>query len=82
MIYLTKKLVTVNVLYYMPDYLDLVQEFIWQTKDIVPEIPRVHKFLNHWKDHIDAPIQEVQISYATKGSYRTVDFIHEDKKWH
>ena len=43
-----KKLVTLNVLYWMPDYENILQQFTWQTKDIVPEYPRVHKFLNHW----------------------------------
>jgi len=72
MILIQKRLVTVNVFYYMPDYRDIIQEFMWQTKDIVPDIPRVHKFLNHWKNSIEAPIQEIKISYADSSNYRNV----------
>lgn len=69
------QLVTIDVFYYRPDYKSLIQEFIWQTEDVVPELYRVHKFLNHWHKNIDAIIQEVQISINDKryGSYRTVD---------
>lgn len=52
---------TVEVLYWMPDYQNILQEFIWQTADIRPEFPRVHKFLNYWHDNIDAVISEVNI---------------------
>ena len=83
MIYLKRNVVTVEILYYMPDYNDIVQEFIWQTDDIIPEIPRVHRFLNFWKDHIEAVIKEVQVGYSDNHrAYRTVEFIEEIKKWH
>lgn len=69
------QLVTIDVFYYRPDYKSLIQEFIWQTEDIVPELRRTHKFLNHWHKNIDAVVQEVQISINDKayGTYRTVD---------
>ena len=69
------QLVTIDVFYYRPDYVHLLQEFIWQTEDIVPELQRTHKFLNHWHKNIDAIVAEVQISINDKayGSYRTVD---------
>ena len=59
MVWIKKNVVTVDILYYMPDFNDIVQEFIWQTPDITPELPRVHKFLNHWHKNIDAVIKEV-----------------------
>ena len=46
MILRRKSIVTVDILYWMPDYDNILQEFVWQTKDVVPEIPRVHKFLD------------------------------------
>ena len=39
---------TVQVVYYIPDYLNIVQEFMWQTEDQLPEYPRITKFLNYW----------------------------------
>ena len=61
-----KKDVTVQIYYWMPDYQDILQEFIWQTKDIVPEYPRVHNFLNFWHKEIDAVISEVYVAHANK----------------
>ena len=67
-----KKLVTLNVLYWMHDYENILQQFTWQTKDIVPEYPRVHKFLNHWHKEIDAVIAEVQIAHSDNNQYRPI----------
>ena len=35
MIIRRKSLVTVDILYWMPDYDNILQEFVWQTKDVV-----------------------------------------------
>ena len=61
MILIRNTIVTLNVLYWMPDYTHILQEFIWQTADVRPEYPRVHKFLNYWHDNIDAVIEEIEI---------------------
>ena len=58
MIRIRNTIVTLNVLYWMPDYKNVLQEFIWQTSDIKPEYPRVHRFLNYWHDNIEAVISE------------------------
>ena len=39
MILSKKSIVPVNIFYWMPDYQDILQEFIWQTPDIKPEYP-------------------------------------------
>ena len=62
MILIRNTIVTLNVLYWMPDYTHILQEFIWQTADISPEYPRVHRFLNYWHDNIEAVISEVNIA--------------------
>ena len=67
----------VNVNYFLPDYVNLVQEFIWQTEDYVPKLPRVHKFLNYWHKEIDAVINEVQISYGDEPKIQYTDFVKE-----
>ena len=75
-LYDKKVLATVDVLYWMPDYQDILQQFVWQTADIRPEYPRIHKFLNYWKDNIDAVIAEVKISDSEMAKIRRVD-----KEW-
>ena len=70
MIILRNTIVTINVLYWMPDYTHILQEFIWQTADISPEYPRVHRFLNYWHDNIEAVISEVNIADNYVTSYK------------
>jgi uncharacterized protein Usg len=61
-----KEIVLVGGIYYMPDYQSLLNEFYCQFDDTVPDIPRVHEFLNYWKKHIDAVIKEVKVSVASQ----------------
>lgn len=71
-----KVLVSLRVFYYMPDYRDLIQEFMWQTMDIKPKYPRVNKFLNYWKENIEAVIAEVEMIETEKISkYKSVEDI-------
>ena len=77
MILRKKSLVTVDILYWMPDYRNVLQEFIWQTNDIVPEIPRVHKFLNFWNDNIDAVISEIRVADAETNDYIPAKALYE-----
>ena len=56
------RLTTAEVLYYMPDHPKLLQSFMWQTLDIAPEYPRVHRFLDYWRREIQAVIHSVRLS--------------------
>jgi uncharacterized protein Usg len=56
------RLATAEVLYYMPDHPTLLQSFIWQTLDLAPSYPRIHKFLNFWRAEIQAVIHSVQLA--------------------
>ena len=58
------RLTTAEVLYYIPDHPQLLQSFLWQTLDIAPDYPRVHRFLEFWRREIDAVIHSVAISTA------------------
>lgn len=56
------RLATAEVLYYMPDHPALLQSFVWQTLDIAPAYPRIHKFLDFWKREIEAVIHSVTLA--------------------
>ena len=56
------RLTTAEVLYYMPDHPKLLQSFMWQTLDVAPEYPRVHRFLEFWRREIQAVIHSVTLS--------------------
>ena len=70
MILIKNTVVTLSILYWMPDHTHILQEFIWQTADISPEYPRVHRFLNYWHDNIEAVISEVKIADNYETSYK------------
>jgi uncharacterized protein Usg len=56
------RLATAEVLYYMPDHPALLQSFVWQTLDLAPQYPRIHKFLDFWRREIDAVIHSVRLA--------------------
>lgn len=56
------RLATAEVLYYLPDHPSLLQTFVWQTLDLAPSYPRIHKFLDFWKREIDAVIHSVRLA--------------------
>ena len=70
MIIIKNTIVTVSVFYWIPNYQHILQQFVWQTDDIRPEYPRVHKFLNYWYDNIEAVISEVKIADNYETSYK------------
>jgi uncharacterized protein Usg len=59
-----ERLTTTEVLYYLPDHPALLQRFLWQTLDLGPDYPRVHRFLDFWRREIEAVIHSVTISAA------------------
>ena len=61
-----KTLVTLNVYYWMPDYENILQRFVWQTMDVKPKYPRIHRFLNYWHNNIDAIVNEIRISESER----------------
>ena len=56
-----KTLVTLNIFYWMPDYENILQQFVWQTIDVKPKYPRIYRFLDYWHNNIDAVMNEVII---------------------
>ena len=61
-----KILVTLDVYYWMPDYDNILQRFVWQTFDVKPKYPRVHRFLDYWHNNIDAVVNEIRISESER----------------
>jgi len=56
------RLATARVLYYIPDHPSLLQSFTWQTLDLAPSYPRIHRFLDFWRREIDAVIHSVELA--------------------
>jgi uncharacterized protein Usg len=66
MIYIAreKNIVTVQIFYVIPGYQLIINEFLWQTLDLRPRYPRVHRFLDYWHREIDAVIKDIIICDA------------------
>ena len=75
MTYILRKwtVATVQVVYYIPDHLHIVNEFMWQTQDQLPEYPRITRFLDYWDKQIDGPIKEVYIYDQQNPKVRVVN---------
>jgi uncharacterized protein Usg len=57
-------LTTAQIIYRMPDHLDVLQEFVWQKFDIFPDFPVLGKFLAFWEEEIEGPIHSVTVAHA------------------
>ena len=68
-----KELLTVKILYYRPDFHHIIQEFTWQTEDLLPKMPRIQLFLKYWQDNIEAVISEVIIMENARSNWRRID---------
>lgn len=58
------RLMTAEVLYWMPDHPRLLQTFIWQALDVAPKYPRLNQFLDHWRREIEAVIHSVRVAHG------------------
>jgi uncharacterized protein Usg len=58
------RLLTAEVLYYMPDHPSLLQSFLWQTVDQAPKCPRLAEFLDYWRREIEAVIHSVRVAHG------------------
>ena len=69
-------LVTAEIFYFFPDYPNLLQTYIWQENDNLPEYPKLNGFLNFWEKEIEGKLHSVIISANINkkcGEYKFVD---------
>lgn len=58
------RLITAEILYYLPDHPKLLQSFVWQDYDLPPEFPHLMKFLEFWAQSIDGKLHSVKVASA------------------
>lgn len=71
------RLTTAKIVYHMPDYKEILQEYIWQDYDVAPQFPVLIKFLDFWTREIDGKLHSVYVAkkeLITPGDYRFADF--------
>jgi uncharacterized protein Usg len=56
------RLTTAEIIYRLPDHLDLLQTYVWQALDLAPSFPELHKFLKFWEREIEGPLYAVKVA--------------------
>jgi uncharacterized protein Usg len=70
------RLTTAKIIYHLPDFPDLLQEFIWQNYDLHPQFPELHRFLDFWTHELDGTLHSVYVAHCgiiTPGDSRFYD---------
>lgn len=52
-----------EVTYRLPDYQNVLNQFIWQEYDLAPKFPRLHAFIDFWQEKIAGPLHSVRYSH-------------------
>ncbi len=58
------RLTTAEILYKMPEYPNLLQSYLWQSLDRVPDFPKLNEFLGFWEAKLDGTLHSVRIGYV------------------
>jgi len=72
------RLTTAQIFYHMPDYEQILQEFIWQEYDKAPEFPGLLKFLRFWERKIEGRLHSVYVAdqeLITTSDYRNAEWL-------
>ena len=69
-------LTTAHILYWRPDYRNLLQTYVWQEYDLWPEFPALRQFLDFWRREIEGPLHSVTVAHSSL--IKPSDFRHID----
>jgi uncharacterized protein Usg len=72
-------LTTAEILYYLPDYRELLQSFVWQDYDLAPRFPRLIRFLDFWTRNLDGPLASVRVAH--RGIIGAAEMRLVDAEW-
>jgi uncharacterized protein Usg len=75
-------LTTANILYRLPDHLDLLQTYVWQAYDIAPRFPVLHRFLEFWQRELEGPLHSVTIAHKRLVSAHEVRVARTELRLH
>jgi uncharacterized protein Usg len=56
------RLTTAEILYRLPDHPHLLQTFVWQELDLLPDLPVLTRFLKFWERTIEGRLHSVRVS--------------------
>ncbi len=59
------RLTTAEILYHMPDHPSLLQTYVWQELDLIPDLPMLKRFLTFWEGRLDGRLHSVKVCSAS-----------------
>lgn len=59
---LNYRLTTAEILYHLPDHPSLLQSYVWQEYDLLPEFPVLKGFLDFWEQNLDGKMHSVKVT--------------------
>tara|TARA_Y100000590_G_scaffold470314_1_gene663618 strand:+ start:66646 stop:66909 length:264 start_codon:yes stop_codon:yes gene_type:complete len=71
------RLTTARIIYHLPDFHDILQEYIWQDYDLAPRYPNLKNFLTFWTNEIEGKLHSVYVArkqIITAGDYRFAEW--------
>lgn len=69
------RLTTAEILYRLPDHPSVLQTFVWQEFDLLPDFPMLKRFLDFWERSIEGRLHSVRVAgvrLITPGEARMV----------
>lgn len=58
------RLTTAEILYRLPDHPVLLQSYVWQELDLLPDFPALKKFLDFWERKLEGKLYSVKVCHA------------------
>lgn len=58
------RLTTAEILYRLPDHPSLLQSYVWQELDLLPDFPALKNFLDFWEKKIEGKLYSVKVCHA------------------
>jgi len=56
---------TIAKMYFrMPDYVHVLNEFVWTKLDLAPDFPVLFGFIEFWQREIDGPLHSVEFTHS------------------
>ena len=59
---LEKRLTTAEIFYFYPDHPLLIQSYVWQDLDMVPQFPILREFVEFWDRELEGRIHSVDVT--------------------
>jgi len=76
------RLTTAEILYRLPDHPAVLQTYLWQDLDLLPDFPVLKRFLSFWEKQIEGKLHSVRVAgtgIITAGETRlikTAAYLH------